>query len=65
MGPATDYRENESVQMINRVTTTKKSVSIDNDMLAWLKQLAAKKRSNVSQVIRELLVPTFERRHAK
>lgn len=51
--------------MINRVTTTKKSVSIDNDMLAWLKQLAAKKRSNVSQVIRELLVPTFERRHAK
>ena len=40
-------------------------VSLGEDITAWLRRSAAKKRSNVSQVLRELLVPAFEARHAK
>jgi hypothetical protein len=43
----------------------KLSVSLGNEMVAWLKRSAAKKHSTVSQVIREHLLPQFEKRHAK
>jgi hypothetical protein len=43
----------------------KLSVSLGKDMSAWLRRMASKKRSNVSQVIRELLIPAFDARHAK
>jgi Arc/MetJ-type ribon-helix-helix transcriptional regulator len=41
------------------------SVSLGDDMVTWLKRSAAKKRSTVSQVIREYLAPSFDARHAK
>lgn len=47
----------------NRVE--KMSVSLTPEMAAWLRRAAAKKLSNVSQVIRELLQPAMDARHAK
>ena len=43
----------------------KLSVSLSPELTAWLRRMAAKKRSNVSQVLRELIAPTFDARHAK
>lgn len=49
-------------------TTTraeKMSISLTPEMAAWLRKTAARKMSNVSQVIREALAPQFTARHAK
>jgi len=54
-----------SMKATNSNRVDKLSVSLGKDITAWLRLTAAKKRSNVSQVIRELLVPAFESRHAK
>ena len=43
----------------------KLSISMDKDLVAWLRRAAAKRRSSVSQVIEECVLPRFERRHAK
>ncbi len=50
---------------MKRNTVRKISVSLGDDMVAWLRRAAAKKHSNVSQVLREYLAPHFDARHAK
>jgi hypothetical protein len=32
-------------------------------MAAWLRRAAAKRRTNISQIIRDALLPTFDARH--
>ena len=48
-----------------RARTDKLSVSIGRDITAWLRRSAAKRRTSVSYIIREALLPAYERRHAK
>jgi hypothetical protein len=43
----------------------KLSISLTPELTAWLRRSAAKKGSNVSQVIREILMPVYDKRHAK
>jgi len=43
----------------------KLSISLTPDMATWLRRCAARKGSNVSQVLRELIMPAYEARHAK
>jgi hypothetical protein len=41
------------------------SISLTPEMATWLRRSAAKKMTNVSQLIRAALLPSFESRHAK
>jgi uncharacterized protein (DUF1778 family) len=38
---------------------------IESDVAAWLRRAAAKRRVKRSQILRELILPAFEARHAK
>ena len=57
--------DNARIRHSNRSRMDKISVSLGKEMTGWLRRAAAKKHSNVSQVIREYLSPVFEKRHDK
>lgn len=43
----------------------KLSISMGKDLTAWLRRASAKRRTSVSYIIREALLPAYEARHAK
>lgn len=52
-------------KQVQRNKTTQISISLDNDVAAWLPKAAANQRISVSRFIQGHLIPSFEARHAK
>lgn len=42
----------------------RRSVSLGNDINAWLERCAQQRRISISAIIREALLPAFNRRHS-
>ena len=51
--------------MIKRAETEKLSVSLPCDITKWLRKQAATRRTSVSFLIREALLPGFDSRNTK
>ena len=43
----------------------KVSISLPTEMAAWLRRASEKRYVSVSHMVKEALMPAFERRHAK
>ena len=41
------------------------SLSMPKDISAWLRRAAAKRRTSISQIVKDALLPQFDARHAK
>jgi len=50
---------------MKRKPVRKLSVSLGDEMATWLKRHAVKRQTSVSWIIRDALLPAFERRHRK
>ena len=49
----------------SRKRSDKLSISMGADITAWLRRAAAKRRTTVSYLLREAVLPLYEARHAK
>lgn len=50
---------------IVRVAPDNLSISLPKEMATWLRRSAAKQMTSLSAVIKQQLMPAFDRRHAK
>lgn len=65
MQERTPRRPRKGAKTPATVRNGKLSVSLGDEITAWLRRVAQNKRSNVSQVLREICAPHFDKRSHK